>query len=71
MDSENGQKQIILVQYRRLGDRWQFVPVVRKNGKPDPRLILIKGESAKGGHFYLAWREGGRLKRKAVGPSPR
>ena len=55
------------------GDRWQFVPVVRKNGKPDPRLILIHSEptSSKGGHFYLAWREDGKLKRKAVGSSPR
>lgn len=73
MDSENGHKQVNLVQYRRLGDRWQFVPVVRKNGRPDPRLILINGEptSSKGGHFYLAWREDGKLKRKAVGSSPR
>ena len=43
--------------------------VVRKNGKPDPRLVLIDGEptSSKGGHFYLAWREEGKLKREAVG----
>ncbi len=73
MDSENGHKQVNLVQYRRLGGRWQFVPVVRKNGKPDPRLILIHGEptSSKGGHFYVAWREDGKLKRQAVGSSPR
>ena len=73
MDSGNGHKQVNLVQYRRLGARWQFVPVVRKNGKPDPRLVLIDGEptSSKGGHFYLAWREEGKLKRKAVGSSPR
>jgi integrase/recombinase XerD len=66
-------KQVNLVQYRRLGDRWQFVRVVRKNGKPDPRLMLINGEpaSSKGGHFYLAWREDGKLKRKSVGSSPR
>jgi integrase/recombinase XerD len=73
VDSVNGHKQVNLVQYRRLGGRWQFVPVVRKNGKPDPRLILINGKptSSKGGHFYLAWREAGKLKRKAVGSSPR
>ncbi|HKD61862.1 MAG TPA: tyrosine-type recombinase/integrase [Terracidiphilus sp.] len=73
MDSENGHKRVNLVQYRRVGARWQFVPVVRKNGKPDPRLILIKGEptSSRGGHFYLAWREDGKLKRQAVGSSPR
>ena len=73
MDSEHIHKQVNLVQYRRLGDRWQFAPVVRKNGRPDPRLILINGEptSSKSGHFYLAWRENGKLKRKAVGSSPR
>ena len=73
MDNENCHKQVNLVQYRRLGDRWQFVRVVRKNGKPDPRLVLIDGEptSSKGGHFYLAWREDGKLTRKAVGSSPR
>ena len=63
MNSKNCYKQVNLVQYRRLGDRWQFVPVVRKNGKPDPRLILTNGEptSSKGGHSYLAWREDGKL----------
>ena len=72
MDSENSHRQVNLVQYRRLNDRWQFVPVGRKNGKPDPRLILIHGEPtrSKGGHFYLAWREDGKLKRKAVGSYP-
>lgn len=73
VDSESGHKQVNLVQYRRLDGRWQFVPVVRKKGKPDPRLILVHGEptSSKGGHFYLAWREDGKLKRKTVGSSPR
>jgi site-specific recombinase XerD len=73
VSSEYGHKQVNLVQYRRVGERWQFVRVVRKNGKPDPRLILIRGEptSSRGGHFYLAWREEGKLKRQAVGSSPR
>lgn len=73
VDSGLGHKRVNLIQYRRVGGRWQFVRVVRKNGKPDPRLILIDGEptSSKGGHFHLAWREDGKLKRKAVGSSPR
>jgi len=76
VDSElrNGHKQSVnLVQYRRIGDRWQFVPVARLNGKPNPKLILIDGEptSSKGGHFHLEWREDGKRKRKAVGSSPR
>jgi len=44
VEGEHIHKQVNLVQYRRLGDHWQFVPVLRKNGK---------------------------LKRKAVGSSPR
>lgn len=73
VDSGYGHKQVNLVQYRRIDGRWQFIRVVRKNGKPDPRLVLINGvpTSSKGGHFYLAWREKGRLKRQAVGSSPR
>jgi hypothetical protein len=48
-------KQVNLIQYRPVGGRWQFVPVVRKNGKPDPGLMLVDGEPAnsKGGRFYL------------------
>jgi hypothetical protein len=73
VDSGHGHKQVNLQQYRRLDGRWQFIQVVRKNGKPDPRLVLIDGEpaSSKGGHFFLAWREEGKLKRQAVGSSPR
>ncbi|HEY1578373.1 MAG TPA: site-specific integrase [Terracidiphilus sp.] len=74
-DGIKGHKKqaVNLVQYRRVGDRWQFVPVVRQNGVPNPRLILIDGQptSSRGGHFYLAWREDGKLKRVAVGSSPR
>jgi hypothetical protein len=73
VDSGYGHKQFNLLQYRRVDGRWQFIRVVRKNGKPDPRLVLIDGEPtcSKGGHFYLAWREDGKLKRQAVGSSPR
>ncbi len=73
VDSGYGHKQVNLLQYRRVDGRWQFIRVVRKNGKPDPRLVLIDGEpaSSKDGHFYLAWREEGKLKREAIGSSPR
>jgi site-specific recombinase XerD len=73
VDSGYGHKQVNLVQYRRLDGRWQFIRVVRKNGKPDPRFVLINEEptSSKGGRFYLVWREEGKLKRQAVGSSPR
>src|SRR5665213_1223585 len=41
-----------LKQYRRIGGKWQFVPVGRgKDGKPDSRFVIISGEPAnsKGG----------------------
>jgi hypothetical protein len=44
MDSKHGQTAN-LKQYRRIDGRWQFVPVGRsKDGKPDPRFVIIGGE---------------------------
>ena len=63
-----------LKQYRRIGGKWQFVPVGRsKDGKPDPRFVIISGEPAnsKGGTFYLDWREDGKRKQKPCGTTPR
>ena len=53
MDSSYGHR-VSLKQYRRLDEKWQFVPVVKQDGKPNPKLILINGEavSSKGGVFY-------------------
>jgi len=35
-----------LKQYRKVGGKWQFVPVARDSkGNPDPRLVLLNGES--------------------------
>ena len=63
MDSKSGKAN--LKQYRRIGGRWQFVPVVKQDGKPNPKLVLINGEpaSSKGGTFYVEWRENGKRKR--------
>jgi hypothetical protein len=49
----DGKQQANLKQYRRIGGRWQFVPVVKQDGRPNPKLMLIDGEPAnsKGGHF--------------------
>jgi len=44
MDSKSGKAN--LKQYRRIGERWQFVPVVKQDGKPNPKLVLINGEPA-------------------------
>ena len=52
-----------LRQYRRIDGKWQFVPVVKQKGKPNPRVVVVNGEppvSSKGGTFYLDWREDGR-----------
>jgi hypothetical protein len=66
-------RTVNLNQYRRLDGKWQFVPVVKENGKPNPKLVLVNGVpvSSKGGTFYLDWR--GRVKRltRPAGTSPR
>ena len=66
-------QSVNLKQYRRLDGKWQFVSVVKENGKPNPKLILIDGEpvSSKGGVFYLDWRESGKRRTRKVGTSPR
>jgi hypothetical protein len=54
MDNNYGHP-VNLRQYRRLDGKWQFVPVVKQNGKPTPELVLINGKpvSSKGGILYL------------------
>jgi integrase/recombinase XerD len=63
-----------LKQYRKIDGRWQFVPVVKTNGKPDPRLVLIDGQptsSKGGGKFYVEFREAGKRMQRPCGSSPR
>ena len=71
MDSKSGKAN--LKQYRRIGERWQFVPVVKQDGRPNPKLVLINGEpaSSKGGTFYAEWRENGKRKQRPCGTTPR
>ena len=66
-------QRVNLKQYRRLGGKWQFVPVVNVDGNPNPKLVLIDGapESSKGGVFYLEWRENGKRITRELGTSPR
>ena len=72
MDNNYGHA-VNLKQYRRLNGKWQFVPVVKENGKPNPKLVLIDGKvvSSKGGVFYLDWRDDGKRRTRPVGSSPR
>jgi hypothetical protein len=58
----------------RIQRKWQFVPVVKVDGKPKPQLVPMDGkpESSKGGgKFYLDWYENGKRKTKIAGVSPR
>jgi hypothetical protein len=73
MDSKAAGRKANLKQYRAVNGKWQFVPVVRVNGRPRPELVLIDGkpEPSKGGTFYLEWRENGKRKTRPVGTAPR
>jgi hypothetical protein len=58
MDSKAAGRKANLKQYRAVNGKWQFVPVVRMDGRPRPDRVLIDGkpERSKGGAFYLEWR---------------
>jgi integrase len=73
VDSKAISQKANLKQYRRVAGKWQFVPVVKESGKPNPRLVLINGEpaSSKGGTFYIEWREGGKRRQRPVGTTSR
>ena len=73
MDSKSAGRKANLKQYRAVNGKWQFVPVVKVNGKPRPQLVLIGGkpERSKGGTFYLEWREDGKRKTRPVGTTSR
>jgi hypothetical protein len=74
MDSKSASRKANLKQYRAVNGKWQFVPVVKIDGKPKPQLVLIDGKSETwkgGGKFYLEWYEDGRRKTKIAGSSPR
>jgi len=63
-----------LKQYRAVGGKWKFVPVVKVKGKPDPRLVLIDGEPTSfkgGGKFYIEYRDGAKRIQKPCGVTPR
>ncbi|HEV2486296.1 MAG TPA: site-specific integrase [Terracidiphilus sp.] len=66
-------QSVNLKQYRRLDGKWQFVPVVKENGKPNPKLVLVGGEpvSSKGGTFYLEYRMNGKRVQRPCGTTPR
>jgi integrase/recombinase XerD len=70
----NKKHGVSLKQYRKVDDRWQFMPVIQKNGLPDPKFIRLDGKVASskgGGAFYIDYRDPwGKRRRKPVGNSP-
>lgn len=66
--------KVSMKKYLLLEGKWQFVPVLRVNGKPKPEVVLIKGEPTRGmaGTFYLDYRnEDGKRIQRPVGTTPR
>lgn len=50
--------KVNLKKYLKLGDRWQFIPVLKVNDVPKPAYVVINGEAVKEamGVFSLEWR---------------
>lgn len=74
MDSKSACRKANLKQYRAVNGKWQFVPVVKSDGKPKPQLVPIGGKPKSwkgGGKFFLEWYEDGKRKTKIAGVSPR
>jgi hypothetical protein len=61
-DSKQPGRKANLKQYRPVAGKWQFVTVVKVDGRPKPQLVLIDGNPESwqvGGRFYLGWCEDG------------
>lgn len=74
MDSKSVGRKANLKQYRSVNGRWQFVPLVKVDGRPKPQLVLIDGKPESwrgGGKLYLEWYEDGKRKQRIAGTSPR
>jgi hypothetical protein len=72
MDSKSAGRKANLKQYRAVNSKWQFVPVVKIDGRPKPQLVPIDGKPETwkgGGNFYLEWYEDSRRKTKIAGSS--
>jgi hypothetical protein len=64
LDSKPAGRKPNLNQYRPAGGKWQFVPVVKVDGKPKPQLVLI-------GWKPVSWKGGGKRKTMIAGAFPR
>jgi hypothetical protein len=72
MDGEPACRKANLKQYRPVEGKWQFVPVVKVDGKPRPQFILIDGKPVSwkgGGKSNLEWYEDGERTTMIAGTS--
>jgi len=65
--------KVNLKKYLAIDGKWQFAPVLKLDGRPQPAVVLISGEPTKGttGTFYIEWREHGKRIQQPVGTTPR
>ena len=65
--------RVNLKKYLAIEGRWQFVPVLKVNGKPRPEVVIIAGQNATGttGTFYIEYRQDGKRIQKPCGTTPR
>lgn len=64
--------KVNLKKYLPIDGRWQFAPLAKVRGWPQPDIVLIGGKAVRGtgGTFYLEWRENGRRIQRPCGTSP-
>jgi integrase len=57
----------------KINGKWAFCPVLKENGRLHLDKMLYKGQTlpAKGGTYYLDWRDGGSRKHAVVGRNAR
>lgn len=65
--------KVNLKKYLPIGGKWQFVPVLKVEGKPKPEVVVIGGEPVRrrDGKFYLDWRQDGKRIQKTCGVTAR
>ncbi len=65
--------KVNLKKYLAIDGKWQFVPVLKVDGKPRPGTVVIAGKNRTGteGTYYIEWREAGKRRQKPVGTSAR
>jgi hypothetical protein len=65
--------KVNLKKYLAIDGKWQFVPVLKANSKPEPSVVLISGKPTTGisGTFYIEWRAHGKRIQQGFGTGVR